>query len=423
MVYLGTLLSFLYFKSGIIDPWFNLFIFLSIHQFYFLTKEDSTNKIKHAAIAGLYIGLAILTKGPVALLILILSSIVFVCTHRFKIFITWKELLAFILIAFVVCFAWFGIDLIKNGPTFIIGFIQRQIAIFSTSDADHGEPFFYHWWVLLIGCFPASVFFMRGMFTPTENNQQRIFKQWMLILFWVTLLLFSIVKTKIVHYSSLCWFPLTFLAALAIQETWNKKKLNGWLTILLGIIGFALSFVIAAIPFVLMNKDKWINKVDDVFARGNLEAIVHWTWLDGVGGLLMLSGVLFFLISKSRKAKTIFLFASVTVCCLLTAVLITPKIEAISQRANVEFFEARKGEDCYSDVLGYKSYVPFFYAEKQPFKNDSTKTAEWLLHGRIDKPAYISIKIQDKATMDTVPGMLFLYQKNGFVFYKRIPTQ
>ena len=89
----------------------------------------------------------------------------------------------------------------------------------------------------------------------------------MLILFWVTLLLFSIVKTKIVHYSSLCWFPLTFLAALAIQETWDKKKLNGWLTILLGIIGFALSFVIAAIPFVLMNKDKWINKVDDVFAR------------------------------------------------------------------------------------------------------------------------------------------------------------
>ena len=69
--------------------------------------------------------------------------------------------------------------------------------------------------------------------------------------------------------------------------------------------------------------------------RGNLEAIVHWTWLDGVGGFLMLSGVLFFLISKNRKTKTIFLFASVTVLLFTyRQLLITPKIEAISQRAN-----------------------------------------------------------------------------------------
>ncbi len=35
----------------------------------------------------------------------------------------------------------------------------------------------------------------------------------MLILFWVVLILFTIVKTKIVHYSSLCYFPLTFIGA------------------------------------------------------------------------------------------------------------------------------------------------------------------------------------------------------------------
>ncbi|MEI9934824.1 MAG: hypothetical protein WDM71_08235 [Ferruginibacter sp.] len=64
----------------------------------------------------------------------------------------------------IVCFGWFGVDLVQNGPQFIGKFIQYQIRLFTTGDADHGEPFFYHWWVLLFGCFPASIFFMKGMF-------------------------------------------------------------------------------------------------------------------------------------------------------------------------------------------------------------------------------------------------------------------
>jgi hypothetical protein len=51
----------------------------------------------------------------------------------------------------------------------------------------------------------------------TRNDHRR----WMVILFWVVLILFSIVKTKIVHYSSLCYFPLTYLAALQLERIWK----------------------------------------------------------------------------------------------------------------------------------------------------------------------------------------------------------
>jgi hypothetical protein len=279
--------------------------------------------------------------------------------------------------------------------------------------------------VLLVGCFPASIFFIKGMFIKTGNAQQKLFKLWMLILFWVTLMLFSIVKTKIVHYSSLCWFPLTFLAALCVYEIWEKRiaKLHTGLNILLGVVGILLGTLITAIPFVLMQKDKWVNKVDDVFARGNLQANVHWVWTDGIGGMLLLAALLFYLLGKNRLVKTSVLFAGVTACCLLTAVIITPKIEAISQRANVEFFEARQSEDCYVETWGYKSYAHYFYTHKPPFKNDSTKTVEWMIHGPIDKPAYISIKTQDQPALDTMPQLKKLYQKNGFVFYKRMPNK
>jgi len=436
IIYLGTFLSFFYFKSGIIDPWFNLFIFLGIYYFHFLTFKSTVNRLWYAFLTGLFIGLAVLTKGPVALLICLLSYSVYILTHYFNnrkifsslvssplgrrggAFINWKELLLIIFTIIIICFAWFGVDLIKNGPGFLREFIQYQIRLLTTSEADHGEPFFYHWVVLLIGCFPASIFMMKGMFSSTPTSP---FKKWMIILFWVVLLLFSIVKTKIVHYSSLCYFPITYLATVALYNLNQQKiKLSPILTILLSIIGLLLATTFAAIPFIMMYKNAWIDSVHDIFAKGNLEANVHWVWTDGLGGIILLAGIVVYLLSKQKK--TIFLFASVTACCFLTTILIAPKIEAISQRANIDFFERKQYEDCYITTYNYRSYAIYFYAKKKPFENKLSTNDDWLLHGNIDKPVYISAKIQNMQVLDAIPDLQKLYIKNGFVFYKRLPV-
>ncbi len=447
MVYLGTFVTFLYFKSGIIDPWFNLFIFLAIYHFYSLTTMLQVNRMKHLVLTGVFLGLAVLTKGPVAILIALLTYVVVVVLNRFRFFINGKEFIAIFVTTLLVCFAWFGVDLIQNGPSFLIEFLQRQIAIFSTNDADHGEPFFYHWWVLLLGCFPASIFFMKGMFIQMERNEQKMFKQWMGILFWVTLLLFSIVKTKIVHYSSLCWFPLTAIASFYLYEIFTGKvrRIHIVFKLLIGIIGFLLSLILIAIPFALVNKAVWIHLLEDPFAKANLQANVQWYWWDGLGGGVLLQGVLFYLFSKKNQLKTSLLFLSVTVCCLYTSVMIVPKIEGISQRANIEFFEKRQREDCYVETVGYRSYAQYFYSKKQPYlsaqkikidsvlaggsKQPDTLTtkqkelnfSQWVLYGNIDKPAYFSIKIQNRQILDTMPALIKLYEKNGFAFYKRLP--
>jgi len=447
MVYLGTFVTFLYFKSGIIDPWFNLFIFLAIYHFYSLTTMLQVNRMKHLVLTGVFLGLAVLTKGPVAILIALLTYVVVVVLNRFRFFINGKEFIAIFVTTLLVCFAWFGVDLIQNGPSFLIEFLQRQIAIFSTNDADHGEPFFYHWWVLLLGCFPASIFFMKGMFIQMERNEQKMFKQWMGILFWVTLLLFSIVKTKIVHYSSLCWFPLTAIASFYLYEIFTGKvrRMHIVFKLLIGIIGFLLSLILIAIPFALVNKAVWIHLLEDPFAKANLQANVQWYWWDGLGGGVLLLGVLFYLFSKKNQLKTSLLFLSVTVCCLYTSVMIVPKIEGISQRANIEFFEKRQGEDCYVETVGYRSYAQYFYSKKQLYlsaqkikidsvlaggsKQPDTLTtkqkelnfSQWVLYGNIDKPAYFSIKIQNRQILDTMPALIKLYEKNGFAFYKRLP--
>ncbi|MBP8823485.1 MAG: glycosyltransferase family 39 protein, partial [Flavobacteriales bacterium] len=232
LAYIGSILPHLYFRSGIIDPWFNLFIFLGFLAFIRMADTPAsaglTDRKKNiaAAMAGLWLGLAVLTKGPVGILIPALCAGVYWALNRFRLYVAIPRVLLMLAVLLLVPGLWFGADLLRNGPVFITAFFWRQVAMLSTEDAGHGGFFGYHFVVLLIGCFPASVFAMQEMLKPAgptpvgrqPDNQQRAtnnpstiaaHRTWLLILFWVVLLLFSLVKTKIVHYSSLCYFPLT----------------------------------------------------------------------------------------------------------------------------------------------------------------------------------------------------------------------
>jgi 4-amino-4-deoxy-L-arabinose transferase-like glycosyltransferase len=65
--YLGSFTPHLYFKSGIIDPTFNLFIFLGVWYFSqsVSTNQNTSKRQTYGLLSGLFVGLAILTKGPV----------------------------------------------------------------------------------------------------------------------------------------------------------------------------------------------------------------------------------------------------------------------------------------------------------------------------------------------------------------------
>jgi hypothetical protein len=99
--------------------------------------------------------------------------------------------------------------------------------------------------------------------------------------------------------------------------------------------------------------------------------------------------------------------------------VIIPKIERYSQGAAIDFFEERKGEDCYVTPLGYKTYAHLFYTQKMPPVNPASYDIEWLLHGAIDKPVYFVSKVDREERFSAYPHLKELYRKNGFIFLKR----
>ena len=126
-----------------------------------------------------------------------------------------------------------------------------------------------------------------------ESVSKGDFRKWMLILFWVVLILFSIVSTKIVHYSSLCYFPLTYLAALQLERIWKNNEGFGWTRFAVGIIGNVVAVVVMVLPFAAMHIDRFKPLfAADPFAQGNLEADVTWTGLEAIAGLVLFLALL-----------------------------------------------------------------------------------------------------------------------------------
>jgi 4-amino-4-deoxy-L-arabinose transferase-like glycosyltransferase len=429
LLYGGSVLPFFYFKSGIIDPWFNLFIFLSIYQFYlYLSRPD--RKMMHAAGSSFFIGLAILTKGPVALLVFLMAAGLFMLIKKFRVRIRLPEVIVFALVLAFTGGFWFLLQILKGNYSIITDFIAYQIRLFRTKDAGHGGFLLYHFVVLFAGVFPASVFALPALFTSKNSGKSgNDFYLWMRILFWVVLILFTIVKTKIVHYSSLCYFPLTFIAAWSVYHATSFtpfwKAVSRVLIVALGLI---LAVVVSGLTLIDYFKHFIISRnwIDDPFAIACLSANGEWKGYEIITSVVLIIGILGFMVKwkKDNYEQAIrILTVTMAVFMFMAMLLIVPRVEAYSQRAAIEFFSSVSDQDAYLETLGYKSYAHLFYGQVKNNSRDITHDKNWLLTGDIDKPAYFSIKVNRKEKfVQEHPDLTLLYEKNGFVFFKRTPN-
>lgn len=428
LAYLGSFLPHIYFKSGIIDPFFNFFIFLAV---IFLAKSISNTGerkgFKYALFAGISIGLATLTKGPVGLLIAGISVSVYWITMKFKRISNWKNVLIFALSCLIISSLWFGLEMINNGFGFIKEFIKYQADLFLKPGAGHSGPMYYHFVVVFLGCFPISVLALPVFFRKKvdSHNEGADFRKWMFILFWVVMILFTIVKTKIVHYSSLAYFPLSFLAACFIYELVNNttefKKYMAWILLITGTV---FSIILIGLPLVARYKNLIIPYIKDDFAIACLNAPVKWygyEFLIGAGYLLFLFIVLQMMKRKQFFRGAITLFYATAFCIFFYLKSVVPKIEGYSQAPAINFYKSISGQDVYVTTIGFYSYAHYFYFQKMPGGNSESSNKEWLLNGDIDKPVYMVAKSTSKSLFDNHPDCRFIKQEGGFLFYCRMP--
>jgi hypothetical protein len=247
--------------------------------------------------------------------------------------------------------------------------------------------------------------------------------------------IFSLVQTKIVHYSSLAYFPITFLAALAITDA-TTRRWPRYLGIAAAGIGLIWAAVFLALPLIgLMIAHGQLDLthvVRDPFVRAIAAVPVGWSQVDLVPGVAYFLAIVFavsVLLRNRQDAKrfAVILFGATVIVVPLALARIASKVERYTQATPIAFYESLRGCDCYIATLGFKSYAHLFYGRIPPERSARAagvapdRYEGWLLSGPIDRPVYFVSKVDRADSWRDQPGIKVIGERNGFVFFRRDP--
>jgi 4-amino-4-deoxy-L-arabinose transferase-like glycosyltransferase len=203
-----------------------------------------------SAAAGACLGLAVLAKGPVAV---VLFSAIFAIYFWFvnRVGPTKRDFLVGVASFTLVAAPWFLMVWQANGRDFVYTFIiNHHLARFATNIHHHSQPFWFYAPILVVGLFPWSFFLysaMRSMWR--ERNDLRDDRGGLQLFLWiwalVPFLFFTASTSKLAGYILPVVPPLAFLVGLEWDRFARRELTSYWLMkVQLSLLG-AFSLVLA----------------------------------------------------------------------------------------------------------------------------------------------------------------------------------
>jgi 4-amino-4-deoxy-L-arabinose transferase-like glycosyltransferase len=228
-------------RAAIADALLNMFLVLSMFDIYrYLQDQRPAYRYR----AFLWIGLGMLTKGPIALLIPgAVSAIVFALQGKSRAW--YKAVLdpAGWAILLLVAGPWYLLEYQRQGQAFIDGFLMRHnIERIQAPLQGHSGSILYYLPVVLLLVFPYTSLFLRIL--PTlRTMRQAPLPCFLWTWFLFVLVFFSLSGTKLPHYLLYGISPLFILMAL------HRNMLRSrWLSLAPAII---LIECVLVLPFLL----------------------------------------------------------------------------------------------------------------------------------------------------------------------------
>ncbi|WP_200762318.1 ArnT family glycosyltransferase [Nitrosophilus alvini] len=206
-------------KAAIADALLNMFIAYSMFFVYIYLDK---NEKKYLYFAFGAIGFGALTKGPVAILIpLAVTFIYLLIKKELKLFFKTVFNPIGLLIFSLIALPWYILEYMDQGMRFIEGFfLKHNISRFKTSFEGHSGSLFYYIPVVLIGLLPYTSLFLKAITKIKswfKNDLYLFFSIWFIFVF----LFFSFSGTKLPHYVIYGYTPLFFIMAMYLKEIKN----------------------------------------------------------------------------------------------------------------------------------------------------------------------------------------------------------
>ncbi len=231
--------------------------------------------------AWVFLGFSILTKGPVAFVLALLTITSFLLIQK-----NWETLLRKInpkkgfLITILISVPWYVLELIKEGKPFWDNFFgyhnfQRYTSVVN----NHAEPFWFFLYIMILASLPFTPFLYHGIFKAFKD----FFKSskescnitdslYTFSLCWLTsvLIFFSLSATKLPSY----WLPAIPAAGLLTSNSFiSLKNLNRsysfyWIFNILILFGFSVAFFFSNIWLSAINDPEMPNLASELISSG-----------------------------------------------------------------------------------------------------------------------------------------------------------
>ncbi len=231
--------------------------------------------------AWVFLGFAILVKGPVAFVLALLTITSFLFCQK-----NWKTLLSKIkpkkgfLITILISVPWYLLELLKEGKPFWDNFFgyhnfQRYTSVVN----NHAEPVWFFLYIMILASLPFTPFLYHGIFKTlkdffksSKESSKVTETLYTYSLCWLmsVLIFFSLSATKLPSY----WLPAIPAAALLTSNSFislkniNKSYLYLWIFNILILFGFSIAFFFSNIWLSTINDPEMPNLASELISSG-----------------------------------------------------------------------------------------------------------------------------------------------------------
>ena len=249
--------------AAVTDMILTFFITAALYSFFLAFEEENPVQSRSWYLtSGAAMGLAVLTKGPVGMVIPMLIILPFLfAVGRWRTVLTSRRLLGVGAVLLMIAAPWYLLEFSINGWEFVENFfLKHNISRYTGVVSGHSGPWFYYIVVLLLGFFPWVSFLPAAILVqvPKHLTAQSLFDQlgfFLLVWFTVVFLFFSFAGTKLPNYLA----PV-FPAASILVGKWLTRNFSdqrdldwpAWLSIgLLVLITMGFAITLIAIPTLI----------------------------------------------------------------------------------------------------------------------------------------------------------------------------
>ena len=414
--------------------------------FLFVALAQPQQTLKPYIWAGVFCGLGLLTKGPVAIVLPGSISVVYLLlaqrNHLMRL-LNWR-LWGAVALGIVIALPWYLAINAANPKVFFESFfLLHNLQRYTETVSSHAGPWHYYIWVVLLGAFPWSLTFI-SLFKQGLNQllthvcSQNFNKdngisstQWVLFGFaWfiTTVLFFSVAQTKLLTYILLAFPGLAIIIASGLHhwiENENTLKPKHSLTVVVTIAAVLITlfglFLLNVFPMTLNSVlSKWPLK-DVLLKTIGVESVLM------LVGLIWVTVITVLVFNTQQHFKNAFC-AAITGCGLVILCfnfVLLPKVAQLLQGDVHSYGLMARGNNVTLATFKLKRPSLVFYSQKHVYflpapegdDNISPATAQDLYFS--PQPVYLVARTKDFGKLKEMTDFTVL--KQGAYFSLVLP--